>query len=83
MLLPLSSLPFSSLFLLLPNPLPSLHPHLSTDQSVLTRELASLPLSTDTLKHRLKRAELENKLTEIEDALKIFSRPKVFVKSDV
>ena len=78
LLLHLSSLPFSSLFLLLP----SLHPHLSTDQSVLTRELASFPLSTDTLKHRLKRAELENKLTEIEDALKIFSRPKVFVKSN-
>ncbi|CAI8058354.1 Enkurin domain-containing protein 1 [Geodia barretti] len=56
---------------------------LTQHQSVLTRELASLPLSTDTLKHRLKRAELENKLTEIEDALKIFSRPKVFVKSDV
>ena len=72
------SLPLS----LLPYPLPSLHPHLSTDQSVLTRELASLPLSTDTLKHRLRRAELDKKLTEVEDALKIFSRPKVFVKID-
>lgn len=71
---PFPSAPLSS------SPLPS--PPLHTDQASLTRQLQSLPLRSDTLKHKLKRAELETKLAEIDDALKIFSRPKVFVKTD-
>lgn len=63
-------------------PLPNLSSPLHTDQASLTRQLQSLPLRSDTLKHKLKRAELETKLAEIDDALKIFSRPKVFVKTD-
>jgi hypothetical protein len=55
---------------------------LTQHQATLTHQLQSFPLRTDTLKHKMKRAELEAKLAEIEDALKIFSRPKVFVKTD-
>lgn len=55
---------------------------LSQHQATLTQELRSFPLRSDTLKHKLKKAELETKLAEIEDALKLFSRPKVFVKVD-
>ena len=54
----------------------------SIDQASLTRELRSFPLRSDTLKHKLKRSEVETKLVEVEDAIKIFSRPKVFVKVD-
>ena len=58
--------------------LPPLPPPSPTDQATLTQQLQSLPLRSDTLKHKLKRTELEIKLVEVEDALKIFSRPKVF-----
>ena len=53
-----------------------------TDQGVLTQELLSLPLHSDTLRVRGRRSELEARLAEIDDAIKIFSRPKVFVKLD-
>lgn len=55
---------------------------LTQHQATLTQQLQALPLRSDTLKHKLKRTELEAKLVEIEDAWKIFSRPKVFVKID-
>ena len=44
--------------------------------------MASLPIRTDTLRLRTVKQELENQLAEIEEAIKIFSRPKVFVKID-
>jgi len=46
----------------------------------LTKELQSLPIRCDTLRVQNRRSELENKLAEIDDAIRIFSRPKVFVK---
>ena len=52
------------------------------EQKEMTRELNSLPVSCDTLRIKQTKIELENKLREIENALKIFSRPKVFVKID-
>lgn len=48
----------------------------------LTTDLNSLPVSCDTLRIKTRKTELEKKLREIENAIKIFSRPKVFVKAD-
>ena len=52
------------------------------DLSVLVAELQALPLHNDTLRVQKKKAQLEGKLAEIEDAVKIFSKPKVFIKVD-
>lgn len=52
-------------------------------QKELTQELAMLPIRNDTLRIQKKREELEQKLAKIEEATKIFSRPKVFVKLDL
>lgn len=48
----------------------------------LVTELLSLPLKADTLSVRSRQAHLERKLSEIEEAIKIFSRDKVYVKID-
>lgn len=53
-----------------------------TDISVLLAELQALPLHSDTLRVQKKKAQLEGKLAEIEDAVNIFSKPKVFIKVD-
>ncbi|KXJ16482.1 enkurin domain-containing protein 1 [Exaiptasia diaphana] len=55
---------------------------LQKNQDELLVELRSLPVRADTLRVRTRKAELERKLSEIESAIKIFSRPKVFVKVD-
>ncbi len=52
------------------------------DQDTLTKEMQSLPIRSDTLRARNRRMEIETKLAEIDDAIKIFSRPKVFIKLD-
>lgn len=41
-----------------------------------------LPAGADSLRAQGHRAELDRKLVQIEEAIKIFSRPKVFVKMD-
>lgn len=51
-----------------------------TDYSGLSAELRSLPLRCDTLRVQQRKTQLEVKLAEIEDAIKIFSRQKVFIK---
>uniref|UniRef100_A0A3Q3WWJ9 Enkurin domain-containing protein n=1 Tax=Mola mola TaxID=94237 RepID=A0A3Q3WWJ9_MOLML len=48
----------------------------------LVTELLSLPLKADTLSVRSRQAHLERRLSEIEEAIKIFSRNKVYVKID-
>ena len=53
-----------------------------TDQTELLAQLNALPVRVDTLRVKTAKADLERKLAEIEDAIKIFSRPKVFVKVD-
>ena len=45
-------------------------------------ELSSLPLAQDTLRVKRKRHDLEEKLMQIEDGLRIFSQPKVYVVND-
>ncbi|XP_033475035.2 enkurin domain-containing protein 1 [Epinephelus lanceolatus] len=48
----------------------------------LVSELLSLPLKADNLGVRSRQAHLDCKLSEIEEAIKIFSRDKVYVKID-
>lgn len=48
----------------------------------LQSKLSSLPIRSDTLRVRNAKEQLETKLAEVEEAIKIFSRPKVFVKID-
>ena len=57
-------------------------PSLFTDLSLLTAELQALPLCRDTLHVQQKKVHLETKMSEIEDAIKIFSKPRVFIKLD-
>lgn len=55
---------------------------LQKNQTELLAQLNALPVRVDTLRVKTSKAELERKLSEIESAIKIFSRPKVFVKLD-
>ncbi|XP_053935109.1 enkurin domain-containing protein 1 [Cuculus canorus] len=56
--------------------------NLKQSQEQLVKDLVMLPVRTDTLSMQKRRIELERKLSQIEEALKIFSRPKVFIKLD-
>ncbi|XP_008944150.1 PREDICTED: enkurin domain-containing protein 1 [Merops nubicus] len=55
---------------------------LKQSQEKLIKDLVMLPVRTDTLSMQKRRVELERKLSQIEEAIKIFSRPKVFIKLD-
>lgn len=68
---------------------PPMHPCLTltvpgppVGQSQLLRELVLLPARADSLRAQSHRAELDQKLVQVEEAIKIFSRPKVFIKMD-
>ncbi|XP_071339632.1 enkurin domain-containing protein 1 [Trachinotus anak] len=50
-----------------------------THRSLVT-ELLSLPLKADNLSFRSRQAQLDCRLSEIEEAIKIFSREKVYIK---
>lgn len=45
-------------------------------------ELNSLPIRNDTFRIQTTKNDFEKKLTELDEAIKIFSKPKVFVKID-
>lgn len=71
------------------NPLRTMHPCPAltvpgppVGQRQLLRELVLLPAGADSLRAQSHRAELDRKLVQVEEAIKIFSRPKVFVKMD-
>jgi len=53
-----------------------------TAQEQLVKDLVMLPMRADTLSVQRRRVELERKLSQMEEAIKIFSRPKVFIKLD-
>ncbi|XP_067857467.1 enkurin domain-containing protein 1 [Heptranchias perlo] len=53
---------------------------LQQTQQQLTKQLLMFPVQVDTIGMRNRRTDLEKKLAEIEEAIKIFSRPKVFIK---
>ncbi|XP_021925231.1 uncharacterized protein LOC110832485 isoform X3 [Zootermopsis nevadensis] len=46
----------------------------------LIQELNMMPVRMDTLRIRNRKIELEKQLNKIEEGIKVFSRPKVFVK---
>ncbi|XP_038222349.1 uncharacterized protein LOC119839961 [Zerene cesonia] len=46
----------------------------------LVNELNKMPVKTDTLRMRNRKMELEKQLAKLEEGIKVFSRPKVFVK---
>ena len=52
------------------------------DCDELMKEFQSLPVTADTVRVLERKSKLEAKLREVDDAIKIFSRPKVFVKMD-
>ncbi|XP_063243425.1 uncharacterized protein LOC134542811 [Bacillus rossius redtenbacheri] len=53
---------------------------INRDYARMVQELNMMPVRTDTLRTRQRKIELEQKLTKLEEASKVFSRPKVFVK---
>ncbi|KAM4616077.1 enkurin domain-containing protein 1 [Polymixia lowei] len=55
---------------------------LKETHQTLVSELLSLPIRTDTLSIRSRRAHLDRRLSEMEEAIKIFSRDKVYIKTD-
>lgn len=55
---------------------------LQQTQTELLQQLGHMPIRNDTVRIRRKKEEIEAKLAEIEEAIKIFSRSKVFVKLD-
>lgn len=55
---------------------------LKKKEKELVQQLSSVPIGCDTVRVRNLRKDLEAKLAEVEEAIKIFSRPKVFVKVD-
>ncbi|NXF88305.1 ENKD1 protein, partial [Eubucco bourcierii] len=56
--------------------------NLKQSQEQLVKELVMLPVHADTLSMQKRRVELERNLSQLEEAIKIFSRPKVFIKLD-
>ncbi|KAG7164711.1 Enkurin domain-containing protein 1-like [Homarus americanus] len=55
---------------------------LQKSQAEVLRELSSLPVAQDTLRVKRVRHDLEAKLVQIDDGLRIFSQPKVYVMND-
>ena len=45
-------------------------------------ELNSLPIRNDTFRLQTTKTDMEKKLAQLDEAIKIFSKPKVFVKID-
>lgn len=52
------------------------------EQNDIIGQMQRLPIGADTVRVRQQRVALESQLTEVEEAIKIFSRPKVFVRVD-
>ena len=50
------------------------------EQSDVIGQIQRLPIGADTVRVKQHRIALEGQLTEVEEAIKIFSRPKVFVR---
>ncbi|PAA92625.1 hypothetical protein BOX15_Mlig034090g4 [Macrostomum lignano] len=55
---------------------------LTENHQLLLAELNRLPVRSDTVRLVCIKSDIERKLAELEEAIKIFSRPKVFVKVD-
>ncbi|XP_047736344.1 uncharacterized protein LOC125177861 [Hyalella azteca] len=55
---------------------------LHTSIQEVVRELSALPVAQDTLRVRARRAQLEDKLLQLEDGVRIFTQPVVYVMTD-
>ncbi|KAG7263921.1 hypothetical protein CRUP_029261 [Coryphaenoides rupestris] len=55
---------------------------LKQSHQALVKELLSLPVRADTLSMCSRRTQLDRRLSEMEEAIKIFSRDKVYIKTD-
>lgn len=53
---------------------------LLTKQTDIINQMQRLPIGADTIRVKQQRQSLEKQLNEVEEAIKIFSRPKVFVR---
>lgn len=58
----------------------SVLPFCFTGYAELVTELNLLPVRSDTLKIRNRKIEIENQLKKLDEGIKVFTRPKVFVK---
>lgn len=47
------------------------------------KELNMMPIKTDTLRAQRRKMEIEKQLNKLEEGMKVFSRPKVYVKVNV
>jgi hypothetical protein len=54
----------------------------SLDRTELQKKLSQLPVRNDTVILRRTKEDIEKKLVELDEAILIFSKPKVFIKMD-
>ncbi|KAJ3216076.1 hypothetical protein HDU67_009956 [Dinochytrium kinnereticum] len=54
----------------------------STDEKKLIQELSQFSLVVEGIRQRKRKGDLEAKLREVEDAIEMFSRPKVYISRD-
>jgi hypothetical protein len=55
---------------------------LSLDRTELEKKISHLPIRNDSLTLRRTKEEIEKNIVKLDEAIKIFSKPKVFVKID-
>jgi hypothetical protein len=55
---------------------------LEKNYETLTNEVRSLPVASDSRALKIRRAEIEFKLEELDKAIKLFKLPKVYVAKD-
>lgn len=53
---------------------------LFTGYQEFVNELNMMPIKTDTLRSQKRKMDIEKQLNKIEEGIKVFSRPKVYVK---
>ena len=52
------------------------------DRTELEKKMSHLPIRNDSLTLRRTKEEIEKKIIKLDEAIKIFSKPKVFVKME-
>jgi len=52
----------------------------NADYQEYVNELNMMPIKTDTLRAQRRKIEIEKQLNKLEEGIKVFSRPKVYVK---
>lgn len=53
-----------------------------SDYDALINDLNRIPIRIDTIRVREHKIQLEQQLTRLEEAMKTFSRPRVWIKVD-